>query len=107
MADNSEKVSQDEIEALLARGKGGASPPAAKAAPAEDVDKILGQGEIEALLSSKKMPAAAAAAPPRVSAPAAAAAAATGANAPGQIAQGDVELLLRGRAVAADRRSGL
>jgi flagellar motor switch protein FliN len=94
MADDSEKVSQDEIEALLARGKGGASPPPAKAAPSEDADKILGQGEIEALLSSKKAPAAAVA-PPKVSAPAAAAAAATGANAPGQIAQGDVELLLR------------
>ncbi len=90
MADDSEKVSQDEIEALLARGKQGSAPtPAAKAAPAEDADKVLGQGEIEALLSSKKAPAAA---PPK---PAAAPPPSPAISAPGQIAPGDVELLLR------------
>jgi flagellar motor switch protein FliN/FliY len=93
MADDSEKVSQDEIEALLARGKQSGPPaPASKPAPAEDADKILGQGEIEALLASKKAPAAAA--PPKPAA-VAQAPSAPSTSAPGQIAPGDVELLLR------------
>lgn len=93
MADDSEKVSQDEIEALLARGKeaGGSPASAPKAAPPADADKILGQGEIEALLASKKAPGASATPQPAAAAPTHAAAPA----APGQIAPGDVELLLR------------
>jgi flagellar motor switch protein FliN/FliY len=94
MAGDEEKVSQDEIEALLnqAKGGGGASAPPSAAAKqaAEDADKILGQSEIEAMLASKKSPA------PTAARPAAATATATAAAAsPGQIAPGDVELLLR------------
>src|SRR5262245_32478323 len=95
MAGDEEKVSQDEIEALLNQSRsGGASPPPAAAAKpaAEDADKILGQGEIEALLASKKSPASAAAPRPSSAAPMATTAAAPP---PGQIAPGDVELLLR------------
>lgn len=93
MAADGEKVSQDEIEALLSQAKAGAAPasaPAAKAA-SEDSDKVLGQGEIEALLSSKGGAGGARSAP----APVAAAPHGPAASAPGQIAQGDVELLLR------------
>lgn len=96
MAGDEEKVSQDEIEALLNQSRSGggasASPPPAAAKPAsEDADKILGQGEIEALLAAKK-PAAASPAPAR---PSVTATAPAGTPAPGQIAPGDVELLLR------------
>jgi len=92
MAGDEERVSQDEIEALLNQSKRSAapSPAAAAAKPAEDADKILGQGEIEALLASKK--AGAAAGPAR---PATTAASAAAAPPAGQIAPGDVELLLR------------
>lgn len=91
MAGDEERVSQDEIEALLNQTKRSAAPaPAAAAKAAEDADKILGQGEIEALLASKKPGATAAA--PRAATAATSAAAAPPA---GQIAPGDVELLLR------------
>lgn len=95
MADDSEKVSQDEIEALLSQGKaGGAATPAApKPAVSEDADKILGQNEIEALMASRKS-GAAAPAPPKP-APTVTTAAPPATGAPGQIAPADVELLLR------------
>jgi flagellar motor switch protein FliN/FliY len=93
MAGDEEKVSQDEIEALLSQAKSSAGPPPAAAkAASEDADKILGQSEIEALLSGKK-PGASAATAPRAAAPQAAPSPAS--SAPGQIAPGDVELLLR------------
>lgn len=95
MAGDEEKVSQDEIEALLNQSKRGAAAPAPTAAPkpaSEDADKILGQGEIEALLASKKSAPTATASRPSA---ASSAAATAGAPPPGQIAAGDVELLLR------------
>ncbi len=91
MADDSEKVSQDEIEALLSQGK--ASGAAPRAAASEDADKILGQNEIEALMASQKSPASAPSSPR--AAPTMTAAPPPAMGIPGQIAPGDVELLLR------------
>ncbi len=91
MAGDEERVSQDEIEALLNQTKRSAAPASAAAPkPAEDADKILGQGEIEALLASKKPGATAGPARPVTTAASSAAAPPAG-----QIAPGDVELLLR------------
>lgn len=83
-------LGQDDIEALLAGGAGGATPkPPAATPPSEDAsgDAAIGQDEIEALMAGNA-PATTTAAPPApsVAAPAAPAAPANGTN--------DVELLL-------------
>jgi len=87
MADDSEQVGQDEIEALLRQsqdGGGAAPPPPAAETPAEDNNAMVDQSEIEALLNGGAAPAAAppaaTTAPPVVSEPV--------------VSQNDIELLL-------------
>jgi flagellar motor switch protein FliN len=73
MADSSQPIGQDEIEALLkgASSPGGNPTPAAPAAPTPESGSLVGQNEIEALLKSQGLgpapspakPAAASAAP--------------------------------------------
>jgi len=93
MADDSEQVGQDEIEALLRSAQGGggeATPPPTSEPAAPDDDASVDQDEIEALLNGGAMPAA-----PVAQAPPAAPQAATpdtgGAN---PVSSNDIELLL-------------
>jgi len=96
MADDSEQVGQDEIEALLkqAQAAGGTEEtPVAKAeTPPEGGDAAVDQAEIEALLSGAATTAApqAAPAPPATAPPAQVGAAASSA----EVSQNDIELLL-------------
>ena len=91
MADDSEQVGQDEIEALLKQAKGGgaeaSTPDASKSA---DDDSPVDQAEIEALLNGGASPADTPAAATPV-APAAQTAPPTDASA---VSQNDIELLL-------------
>ena len=93
MADDSEQVGQDEIEALLRQSQGGASdapPPAPEPAAPED-DASVDQAEIEALLNGGAMPSAPAPAAP--AAPVATQAPVPPADTPA-VSQTDIELLL-------------
>ncbi len=96
MADDSEQVGQDEIEALLRQSQGGASdapPPAPEPAAPED-DASVDQAEIEALLNGGAMPSAPApAAPAAPAAPVATQAPVPPADTPA-VSQTDIELLL-------------
>jgi flagellar motor switch protein FliN/FliY len=104
MADESQRIDQDEIEQLLAQAARAAGPPAPpKPAPAaspksdDPFDKLLGQGDVEALFQQAVAPGASKPAPPPPPAPAArspAHAAPTFARDEG-VAPADVELLLQ------------
>ncbi len=89
MADDSEQVGQDEIEALLRQaqdGDGDTPPPPAPEPPAADDNAMVDQSEIEALLNGGTAPAAAA--PPATAPP-------TASPAPEPVvSQNDIELLL-------------
>lgn len=98
MADDSEQVGQDEIEALLRQSQGGSEatpPPAAAETPAPEDNAQVDQAEIEALLNGGATPAPAAPAPaapaqvapptPQTSAPP---------SDPSAVSQNDIELLL-------------
>ncbi len=89
MADDSEQVGQDEIEALLRQaqdGDGDTPPPPAPEPPAADDNAMVDQSEIEALLNGGAAPAAAA--PPATAPP-------TASPAPEPVvSQNDIELLL-------------
>lgn len=114
MADDSQQVSQSEIEELLRQAREGkpaaatppaaqptapqasaaaTSPPAAVAASGGD-SQTLNQGDIEALLAAQRKPAAPAAPRPAAAQPAHAPAAASSSSGESQIPQGDIELLL-------------
>lgn len=95
MADDSEQIGQDEIEALLRQAQGGAAPtppPEADAAPPAD-GLGLGQGDIEALLNQQS-PAAATPQPPVAAPPQPTAATPSPAQAESAVGQNDIDLLL-------------
>lgn len=84
MADDSEQIGQDEIEALLRQSSGGETPtpPPAEEKPTEDVS--LGQDDIEALMAGASTPAT----PPP-------------AQEDASLGQGDIEALMAGAATPA------
>jgi len=87
MADDSEQIGQDEIEAMLRQSQGGDLPPPAPAEPAAPDDNAqVDQAEIEALLNGGAAPAA--------STP-------TAADDHAQVDQSDIEALLNGGAAPA------
>lgn len=111
MAGDSDQISQDDIEKLLSQSKAAkpASPPGdaqlnsseidalvasggKSAAPPEDPNQVVSQGDIEAMLAKKAPPVAAPPKPPPAPAPAA--------GREPQIQQGDVEFLLNQAAQA-------
>jgi len=92
MADDSEQVGQDEIEALLRQSQdtgGEAAPPPAATEPEASDDTSVNQAEIEALLNGGSAPAA-----PATQAPPAATQAAVSPASESPVSANDIELLL-------------